>query len=156
MAEMDKMKKILVIGIVSFMVIASLSSANLKKVNGLDCNSILGKELKPCFPSNILSIDIERPREGYLYIFDEEIIPTISSNTIIIGKITVKADAYSEHGINKVEFYVDNKLKYIDDETPYSWLWNEFVVGKHEIKVMAYDTAWNVATDEINVIIFNI
>jgi len=93
-----------------------------------------------------------RPLEGYLYVFDQEIISTIFGNTIILGKITIEADAYDEDGIQKVEFYVDNGLRTIDDSPPYLWHWDEFAIGWHEIKVVAYDNSGNKAEDRINVI----
>ncbi|HEC76813.1 MAG TPA: hypothetical protein ENI33_06105 [Thermoplasmatales archaeon] len=101
-------------------------------------------------------INILKPRRGCLYIFDREITPTLLENTIIIGQITIETDVYSIKGVDRVEFYVDNGLEYTDYEKPYSWTWNEFSVGKHEIKVIAYDTQKNKAIDKTNVIIFNI
>lgn len=97
-------------------------------------------------------IYIEKPRNA-LYIFDREIIPL--DKVVIIGEITVIANAYDENGINKVEFYVNGVMKSTDYSEPYSWLWDEFAVGKHEIKVIAYDNNDKKAEDKINVIIFN-
>jgi len=98
-------------------------------------------------------VGIERP-SNYLYILDREIVPL--KMPIIIGKITIMADAYDEDGINKVEFYVDEVLKSTDYEEPYSWLWNESAIGRHEIKIIAYDNSGNKAEDMINVMIFNL
>ena len=103
-----------------------------------------------------LNTIIKKPREGYLYVFDRKIMPTIFGNIIIIGKITIEVGAYGENGIDRVEFYIDGVLKDTDTEYPYEWLWNEFAFGKYEIKVIAYDNAGNIARDEIRVIIFNL
>jgi len=97
-------------------------------------------------------VSIERPR-NYLYVFDKEIVPL--KIPLIIGKITVTANAYDEEGIERVEFYVDDVLKSTDYDEPYSWLWNEFVIGWHEIRVVAYDNSGKEGEDEIDVIIFN-
>jgi len=97
-------------------------------------------------------VNIERPGK-HLYFFDKEVIPL--EVPIIIGKITIKADAFDESGISKVEFYVDDVLKFVDRDKPYSWLWNDFAVGSHEIKVVAYDNEGNMAESKANVIIFN-
>ena len=100
-------------------------------------------------------VNIERPKKGYLYIADREIMPI--PITLIIGPITLEIDAVDyESGINRVEFYIDDELRATDDEEPYEWLWDETVLFKHSIKVVAYDNAGNTASDEINVIIFNI
>lgn len=93
-------------------------------------------------------VGIEKPKEGYLYIFDREIIPL--PITIIIGKITIKVDAVDEtSGIDRVEVYIDDELKETLEETPYEWKWDETVFFKHTIKVVAYDKAGNTASDEI-------
>jgi len=98
-------------------------------------------------------VSIERP-SNYLYVLDKEIFPL--KMPIIIGKITVTADARDEDGISKVEFYIDDVLKFTDHDKPYSWLWNEFAIGRHEIKVVVHDDEGNKAQDEIDVIIFNL
>ena len=99
-------------------------------------------------------ITIAKPKEGYLYLFDKESIPLVR-NTIVVGKITIEVEAYDEDGIDKVAFYVDNVLSFSDYNEPYSWTWNKFAIGNHEIKVIAYDVSENKAEDKINVIIFN-
>ena len=72
--------------------------------------------------------------------------------SVIIGKITIAVDAFDEDGISKVEFYIDDVLRFTDHNEPYSWLWNEFAVGWHEIKVIAYDNKGNKADDRIDVL----
>ena len=98
------------------------------------------------------SVRIVKPQSA-LYIFDRAILPT--DETIIIGKITIETTAYAIDGIDKVEFYIDDELKFTDNEAPFSWLWNERAIGNHEIKVIAYGDG-NKAEDNISVIIFNI
>ena len=116
----------------------------------------------PAYDSRILSLKenkpavcIKKPADGYLYIFDREVMPTIFGITIILGKITIEVDASDEDGIEKVEFYVGDVIKFTDYDMPYSWLWDEFAIGKHEIKVIVYDNSGNKAEDRMNVIIFN-
>ncbi|KAA0002389.1 MAG: hypothetical protein FE044_03085 [Thermoplasmata archaeon] len=100
---------------------------------------------------------IIKPREGYLYIEDREIMSTVFGNTIIIGKITIVVDASNhESGVNRVEFYIDNVLQNTIMEEPYTWEWNYLSIGTHLIKVVAYDNAGNYASDEMVVKIFNI
>jgi len=66
-----------------------------------------------------IGVYISRPKNGYLYIFDREIMPTFFGRTVIIGRITVKAVAF---GSEKVEFYVNGVLKETDNESPFWWL----------------------------------
>ena len=72
-------------------------------------------------------------------------------NTIILGKITIRAEVYSINDMDRVEFYIDDKLKYVDDGSPYEWFWNEFAFGNHEIKAIAYDNEGSNTSDEITV-----
>lgn len=95
-----------------------------------------------------ISVNIAKPGNA-LYIFDKEILPT--SKPIIIGKITIKAGVYSSKEISKVDFYIDDELKYNDSLPPYQWVWNEPSFGKHEIAAIAY--GWEgKARDEIEVL----
>ena len=102
-----------------------------------------------------MNVTITKPEECCLYIFDRKIIP-ISGNTIILGKITVEVDVYILNDIEKVEFYIDDILKNTDTEALYSWTWNEKAIGRHEIKVIAYDNKGNKAEDKIDLITFNL
>ncbi len=100
------------------------------------------------------SLKIKKPIENYLYVFDRPIIPVIGGNALIIGKITIQAEANdSTSGMQKVEFYVDGSLKSVDDSSPYEWLWQEMAIGRHEINVKAYDKAGNVAEKSINALV---
>ena len=54
---------------------------------------------------NPISISIETPRGGYLYIQDTEISSIPIGTTVILGKITVKVEYSGE--LSKVKFYVD-------------------------------------------------
>ncbi len=93
--------------------------------------------------------------EKALYIFNKKIMPL--SSALIIGKIDIEVVATSyQYEIDKVEFYIDDELKYTDYEWQYKWLWEERAVGAHTIKIIAQDTANNTATDEQEVWIFNL
>jgi len=102
--------------------------------------------------SNI-SVSITRPSNA-LYINDREIIPL--NKAIIFGGIAIDVDVASDMGIKEVDFYIDGNLKYGDSEPPYQWLWDEYAVGNHEIRVKAYDSQDNEAEDVVNIIIFNL
>ena len=98
-------------------------------------------------------VEITKPEENYRYRYN---IKTrhLDDKTEIIGPIKVKADAKSEKGIEKVEFYVDDELKKTDKHAPYSWLWFFKPLEMKEeyiIKVVAYDKEGNTNTDSITV-----
>lgn len=89
-------------------------------------------------------MEIEKPRTGYLYVFDREILHI--GKTVAIGRITVEVNAKNA---NKIEFYVDDELKFIDDISPYQWIWIEISFGKYELKVIAHGDG-NEAEDTID------
>ncbi len=97
-------------------------------------------------------VSIEKPRDGYLYFMDREIMPIASGKAVIIGKITIEVETNG----NMVEFYVDDKLKATDNESPYSWVWDEKAIGWHEIKVVAYDDEKERVEERMNIFIFNL
>lgn len=98
-------------------------------------------------------VQIVKPRNA-LYMNDRKIVSM--PFTIVIGNVTVEANASDDIGISKLEFYIDNELKHTNYSYPYYWLWNQTAIGKHGIKVIAYDFAGYTAMDEQKVWIFNI
>ncbi len=59
--------------------------------------------------------EITKPQAGKIYFMDREIFSISSDRAFVIGKITVEVKTNGD----KVEFYVDNILKNIDEEEPY-------------------------------------
>ncbi|RLF37596.1 MAG: hypothetical protein DRN03_02055 [Thermoplasmata archaeon] len=116
-----------------------------------------------CSDSPPISVKIEKPKEGYLYIFDREILPL--GKTFIIGGITIKVAASNESLIKRVEIYVsDRTYEYIPKtviyEPPYEWKWNEralYLANPEVIIVGAYyGDAEAVAVDKVLVYIINL
>ncbi|MCD6481127.1 MAG: hypothetical protein J7L31_02500 [Thermoplasmata archaeon] len=99
------------------------------------------------------TVELVKPRNG-LYLNDRKIIP--SPFTVIIGGVTIEADADDNIGISNVSFYVDGEFKNSSYISPFTWFWDESIIGRHEIKIVAYDAAGNTAMDEQKVWIFNI
>ena len=46
-------------------------------------------------------------------------------------------------GMDRVEFYCDDKLEFIDYEKSYEWIWNGSKLENHKFNVIAYDKAGN-------------
>lgn len=46
-------------------------------------------------------------------------------------------------GIDRVEFYCDGKLEFIDYEKPYEWIWNGSKLEDHKFDIRVYDKAGN-------------
>ena len=102
--------------------------------------------------SSNLYASLVAPEKGKIYFMDREIMTIGENRTVAIGGITVKANTNGD----KIEFYVDDELKYEDGEEPYQWKWDETAFGKHELMVKAYGDKGNEVKDEVTVIIFNI
>ena len=93
--------------------------------------------------------------ENFLYIFGRKIIAM--ENAIIIGNITIEADCTDNlAGVVKLELYIDGDYRGNATSPPYSWLWDEPSFGKYEIKLVAYDSAGNIATEKRDVFIINL
>jgi hypothetical protein len=108
-----------------------------------------------------ITIKIINPQKG-LYIRDKKIITFKRNIAIIYGKITIETEINITRGsIDKVEFLIDEKLKYNDTTTPYTWTWNERILfrHRHNIKVKAYGHDGNsiyTDTDSIDIWILNL
>ena len=96
------------------------------------------------------SANIIKPISGYLYLFNKQLL-SIPDNTIVIGRITISVDVEDISDVEKVEFYVDNRLMETISESPFEWTWSDIDFGKHTIKTMTYDSSGSVKREEIKV-----
>ncbi|MCD6171675.1 MAG: Ig-like domain repeat protein, partial [Thermoplasmata archaeon] len=116
------------------------------KISAEDTSGNTGSDISDKFTVDNTppSLEITKPLEGQIYIFDRAIFPTFGHKAIIIGKITITASVSdSISGVDKVEFYIDGVKKAEDNKAPYSMEWKEWAVGSYTIKVKAYDKAGN-------------
>ncbi len=130
----------------------------LIQISAVDEVGNTGKDISAKFTvdNSKPSLAIEKPHPGKLYIFDREVLPILGQKAIIIGKITIVAQATDElAGIAKVEFYIDGEYKAEDTTTPYEWTWEEKVFGTHTVKVIAYDNAGNKKSEEVEIFVIN-
>ena len=101
---------------------------------------------------NKIEVDIAKPLRAF-YINNNRLFPYNKAR--IIGKIDIEAYVYDDWwgggSAEKVEFYIDGKLKKELTSEPYIWTWSEIKFGKHTIKVIAYDQEGNSDFKEIEV-----
>lgn len=76
---------------------------------------------------------IYKPKEGYLYIMGKEVMNLNSKKSVIIGKM----DVIVKGNYDRVEFYVDNEIKFNDTSPPFEWKM-EKLMGEHEIKAIMH------------------
>ena len=103
------------------------------------------------------AVSICSPEVGKLHVFGRPILNTIYRNTIIIGKTTIKTCIDDDTGIEKVEFYIDEKLEFTDDTAPYEWSFRKVgllrnIIRRHNLMIKVYDENGKTSTDEIDVI----
>jgi hypothetical protein len=104
-------------------------------------------------------VGITSIQKGKIYLNDKLFLKflyknKLLKNTFLIGKATIKAYAKDDSKIEKVEFYLDNDLVATLTSEPYEWKWTKTSIGRHTIKVIAYDDAGKTSTDSIDVIAF--
>ena len=99
-----------------------------------------------------IEIDITKPLRAF-YLNNNRIIPFFKAR--IVGEITIAVDIYEswywQGQAEKGEFYIDNKLKETITSEPYNWTWSDRTVGRHTIKVVAYDNEGYSVSKEIEV-----
>ena len=96
--------------------------------------------------ANPPQITIQQPENG-IYIFGNKIFPFLFP--LLIGKTDIKAIAWDENGIERVEFYMDNSLRASIENEPYEWKYH--AIGFYKIKVVAIDGNGNRGGKEIEV-----
>jgi hypothetical protein len=111
---------------------------------------IAGGDLPP-------QVSILIPVEGKLHIFGTPLFDTIFKATKLIGPTKITVNASDDSKIEKVEFYVDNKIVNTDNEAPFEYtlrrigIFKSIFFRKHIIKVIAYDDSGKTAENEIEV-----
>lgn len=62
----------------------------------------------------------------------------------IISPIIVKVDAYQEpFGFDRVELYINDRLRHVDREAPNSWAWIIPIIRCVKLSVCAVDNSGN-------------
>ncbi|MDI6791592.1 MAG: Ig-like domain-containing protein [bacterium] len=63
-----------------------------------------------------------------------------AAGSVVQGIVQIKVDVSSQVPINKVGFYIDDKLEGEDNSSPYSYYWGTTLYsnGRHTIKIIAY------------------
>ena len=103
------------------------------------------------------SVGFSLPKVGHLHIMGIPIWDFILHKKIVlIGRTKIVAEVYDDTGIEKVEFYIDDKLVSEDIEAPYEYSFRKVkllkrFVRKHTLSVIAYDDGGKTGTNSIEV-----
>jgi hypothetical protein len=86
------------------------------------------------------------PRQGTAYVDDQEVGQVGTKNVQALGNLTVVVEVSdSASAIEKIELFVDGKLRARGTTSPFSWRWATARErsGRHELMVRASDRAGN-------------
>lgn len=104
------------------------------------------------------TIDLTKPIKNSHYLRNLKRLGT-HKNTIILGYIDIEVliTNPSNTEIGAVHFYIDGQLKYEGKEAPYTWRWNEKVIGKTtiETKLIAPDGT-EIDSDSVEILATNL
>ena len=92
-----------------------------------------------------------KPDEGFLFINGNHIMTTLLGNTFIFGDITFEANAFSKNGIDRIEFYVNDEIKYVDNEFPFEWNWKDQSFGRYNITIKAIDNSGDIVENYMGI-----
>jgi hypothetical protein len=99
-------------------------------------------------------LEITKPLVNSIYIRNKKVFSLpILRKTIVIGPIDITIETQPDDVIiDRVEFFVDNKLVQTVYSKPYSYTLKSVKLLGSNIKVVAYDKNGNYAEDDINII----
>jgi outer membrane protein assembly factor BamB len=80
---------------------------------------------------------ITQPKQGKLYLFNQETISTLLGKIIAIGKLTIQVSHPDQMNVSKIEFYLDNIIQFEDTTPPYEWIWKKITFGRHDLEITA-------------------
>ena len=94
--------------------------------------------------NNLVLVDIVHPDIAALIQSKMVIFPLFliysfvkHGTSIAIGDLTVEVKALVP--LQKVEFYLGNRLMHTDDSEPFEWNWYRFSMGRYKLKAVPYD-----------------
>ena len=86
------------------------------------------------------------PRKGAAYVDDQEVGQVGAKSVQALGNLTVVVEVTdSASEVDKIELFVDGKLRATGTASPFSWRWPtaKEASGLHELRVRATDRAGN-------------
>jgi gliding motility-associated-like protein len=81
-----------------------------------------------------------------------------TNNSSVSDIVPVNIEVNDDYGITKVEYYVDDQLKFVVSTSPYVWLWDtrSYQNGNYTLKIVAYDTSNQTKSSVLNVKVENL
>jgi hypothetical protein len=102
------------------------------------------------------TLTIDAPR-GHLYLFGRSLLPLPLGVTIALGDVPVVASASDEEsGIAGIEVWINNVVQTATVNDTINWVWDEPVVGRRIIQIVASDVVGNRVEEETPVWVINL
>jgi hypothetical protein len=98
-------------------------------------------------------VGISSPTIGYLHLFSNPLKTSIFGKTILLGRAMIIADVSDDSSIQKVDFYINEKLMKTITEEPYEWQWHQLTFGKKTITIIAYDDTDKISSATLDVFV---
>ena len=99
-------------------------------------------------------IGIQNPSVKYFHRFGTPVRKSLTGKTVIVGKTTIVASVHDDSQIQKIEFYINDKLMATVTQDPYQWIWHRLSFGKKTITIKAYDDSGKQSTASMDVLAF--
>jgi hypothetical protein len=115
-----------------------------------------------------LQVRLKNPLEGYCYVFGRPFFPLPLGRlwftgsrgmTLLLGSSVASVTVRSKEDIDYVIFCIDDNFISWDRTPPYEWEIegkHSPPLGRHILRVYAYDTRGNIARDEMDITIFTL
>ncbi len=112
-----------------------------------------------------LQVGLTAPHEGQLYLGDLPLLEIaggrlwhsgLRGTTVLLGSATARATVSHMHEVERVIFCIDDIFISWDSTPPYEWhIQGKHAppLGRHTLRVIAYDSMGNVASDEMDIFI---
>lgn len=95
---------------------------------------------------------VRKPQGGRIYLFDLIGLPfPFTENAIVIGDLTFQAQCSDPSGIEKVEFFIDDKVVDTVEEEPFTCDWTEAERGVYTVKIRAYNMYGGTCKEEVTI-----
>ncbi|UCF49729.1 MAG: hypothetical protein JSU91_08270, partial [Thermoplasmatales archaeon] len=98
-------------------------------------------------------VGIENPTIGYVHRFGRKRV-SLLGKTILLGRTKIVANVTDDSSVEKVEFYINDKLMETITNPPYEWKLHKLTIGKKTITVKAYDDTGKTSNAKIDVLAF--
>ena len=95
---------------------------------------------------------VRAPQAGRIYLFGLIGLPfPLTENAIVLGDLTFQAQCNDPNGIEKVEFFIDDKVVDTVEDEPFTYDWTGAERGICTVKIRAYNMYGGTCKEEVTI-----